>query len=223
MHETYSMDIDTEDTIDLNQRPQGYFWPLSLETHLLTQVKSGALRTSLEALIAEGRHDEVQQALAQLPVAELAARGVPHPRFLGGAFLPNHEDGEVEIARIEIASKTFDVTSVYARRSGKRIHYRVVDEYEGGTLTDKTERTSTKPLTLGELESFFLGAWPFFEVLAVNFEGDVEGMLTFFGARSEFYPDLDALLRQRVLELYGTDDEDQDEVEEDSDPDVLDT
>lgn len=40
------------------------------------------------------------------------------------------------------------------------------------------------------------------EVLEMNFDEDVEGMLGFFRAYSRFYPKLDALLRQRVLEAF---------------------
>jgi hypothetical protein len=71
---------------------------------------------------------------------------------MGGEYLTNQDEGEVEIARIEIASTTADVTSVYARRDGTKIHYRVVDEYRGETLSGATERESIEPLTLGELE-----------------------------------------------------------------------
>jgi hypothetical protein len=79
--------------------------------------------------------------------------------------------------------------------AGSRIKYRVVDEYEGETLSDDTERSSDQPLTLGELETFFLGAWSFMDVLQSNFENDVNGMLGFFQAKSQFYPELDNLLR----------------------------
>ena len=53
-------------------------------------------------------------------------------------YLPNLRVGEVEIARISIESTTGDVTAVYARKLGERIHYRVVDEYEGQTLGERT-------------------------------------------------------------------------------------
>ncbi len=36
----------------------------------------------------------------------------------------------------------------------------------------------------------------------MNFEEDVEGMLGFFRGCLQFYPKLDALLRQRVLEAF---------------------
>ena len=70
--------------------------------------------------------------------------------------------------------------------AGSRIKYRVVDEYEGETLLDDTERSSDQPLTLGELETFFLGAWSFMDVLQSNFEDDVNGMLGFFRQNLNF-------------------------------------
>jgi hypothetical protein len=45
-----------------------------------------------------------------------------------------------------------------------------------------------------------MGAWSLMDVLEMNYEGDVEQMLGFFRATSEFYPDLDRLLRKRVIE-----------------------
>jgi hypothetical protein len=84
---------------------------------------------------------------------------------MGGEYLPDLTSTEVAIARITIASVTQDVTSVYARRGKNRIHYRVVDEYEGETLSGKDTRTSTRPLTLGQLEEFFNTAWSIFAVL----------------------------------------------------------
>ena len=78
---------------------------------------------------------------------------------MGGEYLPDQKDDEVEIARITIASTTQDVTSVYAGKVDDQIRFRVVDEYGGETLTGPAERASAKPLTLGELFDFFLGAW----------------------------------------------------------------
>ena len=122
--------------------------------------------------------------------------------MMGGNYLPAEEDGEVEIARIEIASTTFDVTCVFARSHNGNIRYRVVDEYEGDTLSEAFEMTSDKPLTLGELTDFFLTGWPLVDVLEMNFDDDLESALGFFEAKSEFYPDLDRLCRQRVIEAF---------------------
>ena len=126
---------------------------------------------------------------------------------MGGEYLPDKAVDEVEIARIEINSTTFDVTVVYARRGKSGLLYRVVDEYEGSTLTGEGTRMSAEPLTLGELEDFFMGSWSLMDVLEANFEGDVERMLGFFHATSNLYPDLHWLLRQRVIEGYSADDD----------------
>jgi len=97
-----------------------------------------------------------------------------HPMFMGGNYFPEMEDGEVEIARIEIASTTSDVRSLFAKMADGQIHFRVVDEYEGGTLTGPSEMKSEKALTLGEMADFFLSAWSLIEVLEMNFETDVD-------------------------------------------------
>ena len=204
------MPTQAAETIDLAFRPKGYFWPLGVEKHLLTHIKGAARRAMLERMIEEGRFSEIPAALAKarLTDEERAAIGRIHPRLMGGEYLPDMSDDEVEIARIEIASTTFDVTSVYARRKpGGRIQYRVVDEYDGGTLTGKKKRVAAKPLTLRELETFFLESWPLLDVLQMNFDGDVEAMLDFFVGRSEFYPDFDQLLRQRVVDTFATDED----------------
>jgi hypothetical protein len=63
---------------------------------------------------------------------EIKALGSIHPMFMGGNYLPETNTDEVEIARIELNSVTYDVTCVFARFQNGTIYYRVVDEYEGG-------------------------------------------------------------------------------------------
>jgi hypothetical protein len=108
--------------IDLDFRPRTYFRPHRLEQHLLSKVKGAVPRDRLKALFAEGRHDEVMGLLGDGGISERERRALEamHPMFMGGNYLPDTEDGEVEIARIRIASTTFDVTSVYAKRDGGR-------------------------------------------------------------------------------------------------------
>ena len=189
---------------DLDFRPESYFWDLGAENELLTHIKGAARREALQQLIDQGQRAQIPEFLskAKLSDDERAAIGRIHPYFMGGEYQPDQEDGEVEIARIEIDSTTTDVTSVYASLTDTGIHYRVVDEYGGDTLSGPSEMDSSLPFTLGELEAFFTGAWPLMEVLEMNFEEDIEGMLGFFRAYSQFYPKLDALLRQRVLEAF---------------------
>jgi hypothetical protein len=192
------------DEIDLEFRPKTYFRPEKLEKYLLSKVKGAVLRKKLKALFEVGRHDEVRELLddSAFSVADRKALESVHPMFMGGNYLPDTDDGEVEIARISIRSTTFDVTSVYAKPVDGAVHYRVVDEYDGDTLQGPSESTTSVPMTLGEFADFFLTAWPLIEVLEMNYEDDVEGALGFFSADSDFYPDLDRLFRKRVREHF---------------------
>ena len=127
---------------------------------------------------------------------------------MGGEYLPDHGEGEVEIARITIASTTQDVTCVYARQVGQRIHYRVVDEYEGDTLGGRAHRTSSHPLSLQQLTAFFLGSWDLLAGLEVNFESDgyprdaVHDFIV--DASSSFYAQFGELVHARVDEWLDT-------------------
>jgi hypothetical protein len=195
---------------DLGFRPKSYFWPLGLETHLLSRIKGAERKIALKHLIDTGRLEDIPDFLSQsaLSSEERTAMGRVHPAFMGGEYLPDLMRNEVMVARIVIASTTQDVTCVYARRTKHRIHYRVVDEYQGDTLSDRRTRTSARPLTLGELEAFFTGAWSIFEVLEMNFADDgydVDEMQSFVvGVESEFYPELGTLYR-RLIDAWAAD------------------
>ena len=190
--------------IDLDFRPKSYFWPTGLETHLLSRVKGAERKAALKRLIDRGRAEDIPALLAKsaLSSAERQALGRIHPAFMGGEYLPDLMPAETMIARITIASTTQDVTCVYARRGQSRMHYRVVDEYEGQTLSGKNTRTSTRPLSLRELESFLSGAWSIFDVLDMNFGEsgyDEDEMQAFVvDIASSFYPELDSLIREQI-------------------------
>ncbi len=81
-------------------------------------------------MIDAGKLDEIPEFLAKekLSEGERAAIGRIRPTLMGGEYLPDMTDDEVEIARIDIRSTTHDVTSVYARREDGQIHYRVVND-----------------------------------------------------------------------------------------------
>lgn len=189
--------------IDLAFRPTSYFWPMGLDKHLLSRIKGAERRRAVEQLLARGKPDELLAFLGRsaLDADERRAIGQLHPLFMGGEYLPDLADDEVEIARITIASVTQDVTSVFARRGRNRIRYRVVDEYEGETLSGRTERTSVRPLTLGELEAFFNAAWSIYDVLDMNFGDDgydPASVQSFSSVTSQFYPQIGALYRARI-------------------------
>lgn len=192
------------DHIDLQFRPKTYFKPTPLQQFLLSKVKGTLLRKKLAGLFQAGRYEEAQEFLADTAFSEADRKALEsiHPMFMGGNYIPDTEDGEVEIARISIQSTTHDVTCVYARPDDGEIRYRVVDEYGGSTLRHPSETTTTAPMTLAELADFFLTAWPLLELLEMFYEGDVNSALAFFSGDSDFYPQFDTLCRQRVREQF---------------------
>lgn len=162
--------------IDLGYRPQSYFWPITHDTHVIAAIKGERRRKAIRTAFDADRVTPLDELYATptLSEADRRALGRLHPSFMGGEYLPDRRETEVEIARINIDSTTGDVTSVYAKAGKDRILYRVVDEYDGDTLTEKRTRSSKRPLSLGELIEFFLAAWPLKEVLEMN-ELDREG------------------------------------------------
>ena len=191
--------------LDLSFRPAGYFWPLDLKTHVLSSIKGANRKAVVEKFFENGRGSEIPPELLQSSLSDELRRatGAIHPALMGGEYLPDQAEDEVEIARITIESTTQDVTSVYASRDSNKILFRVVDEYGGDTLGGPAEKESSTPLTLGDLCDFFLGAWDLFSVLEMNFGGDgypPEEVLSFFSASSEFYPAFNRLVGQRVEE-----------------------
>jgi hypothetical protein len=191
-------------SIDVNFRPKAYFGPERLEQYLISKVKGSVVRKKLKTLFKEGRHSEIETLLGEKAIsqADFKALESVHPMFMGGNYLPDTEDGEIEIARITIRSTTFDVACVFARPEHGSIRYRVVDEYDGDFLSEPTEMASDQPLTLGELTDFLLNAFSLVEVLEMNFGDDLESALDFFFVETRFYPDLGRLCIQRVIESF---------------------
>ena len=190
--------------IDLKYRPHSYFWANDIGVQLPSDIKGAERKALFETLVAQGRGDEVDELLAKpvLNAQERQSWGRFHPSFMGGEYLPDRKSEEVEIARITIASTTRDVTSVYARQGVKRIHYRVVDEYGGDTLSGTGQRATLKPMTLGQLTNFFLSTWNLLDVLGFNFEDgeySSEEIKAFvIDASSSFYAEFGQLIDARI-------------------------
>jgi len=160
---------------DLAFRPDTYWEAGDALTALLVNVK-GTRRREMIRDIAAGHAaarvselvdageltgdagEAVRAALSEIDPGLLEAAlsdddrtslGRIHPSFMGGEYLPDYRTGEVEIVRIQLKSTTYDVISVRARRTPKRIAYRVVDEYGAEFLWRPTH--SRRPLSLGEM------------------------------------------------------------------------
>jgi len=114
----------------------------------------------------------------------------------------------------------FDVSvrvDVWGLRVGSDIHYHIQHEIGQEALHEPTDRKSAAPLTLGELYDFLMGAVHLFEGEDNLFEVFKHGgfiqlergnreqsqFLQFFEVDSDFYPDLDRLVRQRFIERWG--------------------
>jgi hypothetical protein len=189
--------------IDLAYRPESYFWAYDNNIKLASDIKGAERKAMYERALRSG---DIELANAIISEPELTheqrkAQSGIHPAWMGGEYLPKREAQEVEIARITIASTTQDVTCVYAKRGKSRIHYRIVDEYEGMTL-DNRRRTSLKPLSLIELFDFFIKGWDLFCCLDANFcehgyvREEVQGFIV--DASSSFYAEFGDLVAQRV-------------------------
>ena len=196
------MTSSEDQQIDEGYRPARYFGPAHLESHLRTTIK-GAERREMGASILRDGDVPLPVGLAEPGLSDDArvSWGAIHPSMMGGEYLPDRRGRELEIARITIQSTTQDVTCVYAFQGRGRLRYRVVDEYDGDCLQGRVRRTSSRPLTLGELTDFLLGAWNLIQILQRNFsraDSSLDEALAFFRGESAFYPDFDALLRSRV-------------------------
>ena len=202
--------IDRTAGIDLQYRPSSYFWAKQSGIHLLSDIKGSQRRKIYARALEQGNTEQIDELIAEhaLSSEDRSGLGSIHPSFMGGEYLPSTLRHEVEIARIAIASTTGDVTCIYARCSGGRILYRVVDEYGGDTLDGNPTRTSLKPLRLDELVDFFLRTWNLIACLDVNFQehgyprDEVQGFIT--DASSSFYAEFGKLVKVRVNEWLDT-------------------
>jgi hypothetical protein len=148
-------------TIDLEFRPTSYADftdPVALALNgVLGQQRREMIRDMLTARgDARELYDELLGSLEPGLLGEEAEAGFVHtlsslmgPWWMGGEFLPPLLPGEVEIARVILASSTMDVISLRAWWTGNGYHYRMVDEYEGKFTLCR--ETSPEPLRLREV------------------------------------------------------------------------
>jgi Txe/YoeB family toxin of Txe-Axe toxin-antitoxin module len=157
--------------IDLNYRPNSYFWAYKIGVHLSSQIKGSRRKTLYEASVDEDEINAINDFLSKptLSLHERDFKGRLHPSFMGGEFLPDRVNGEIEIARITLRSITEDVTCLNVRLRKNGIYYQVVDEYDGDTIEGKSKTLRKLPMTLGEMTDFFLNAWRLIDVLEMNF------------------------------------------------------
>jgi hypothetical protein len=143
---------------------------------------------------------------------ERRAIGGVHPMFMGGEYLPQLKEGEVEIARISLESVTADQISVRARRSMGRISYSIVDEYGDEGIMNYTAHpaTSILPLSMRELVAMLDGACEgggavMSPTVALIDAGDpADELRHFVSVESDFYPDLGRYYEAQLDEYFAS-------------------
>ena len=119
-------------------------------------IKGEMRRRMIEDAFSKGEIDTLPASIFsdELSHGERHLTTSIHPSFMGGEYLPPYLASEVEIARVSLASVTWDVIAILARTgSDGLICYRIADEYqedeEGNYIIDP--KSSRLPLTFGEI------------------------------------------------------------------------
>jgi hypothetical protein len=203
-------------SIDLDFRPRSYA-DFADPVSLAVSGINGQMRRTMvrDMLTAEGEQRELYDAalgdiepeiLEERP-ADLSSLRSLSPIWMGGEYLTPLKPGETEIARVVLRSTTMDVFSVRARWTGRRYHYRVVDEYESAiTLCRKT---SLRPLTLrqvielldsagGDVETKGAGLVVAWWNQELDYGQDLQECTDFAWVESEIYGELAAWYEERA-------------------------
>jgi hypothetical protein len=204
---------------DMDFRP-GSYWDLSdVVTTMLSRIKGEARKQRARHMLETGKSSEYQNFLLAEKLTEQEREAVTriHPTLMGGEYLPDYNDSEVEIARVALDSTTADVISIRAWREGGRIRYRIVDEYESTFVHEPT--SSERSLSMAELVGLIDGArhegWaendPPYTGLTRAFRDssldptapcveDAEDLVDFVTVESDFYPQLRAWFEEEAQE-----------------------
>jgi hypothetical protein len=189
------IDLSRVPGFDLEYRPRNYFWAADLNVALLSSIAGESRRQVVRAMLRWDVPIPHGLDAAVLDEVVLESWGRVHPSHMGGEYLPPLRKGEVEIARISLASVTADQISIRATRGRKRIRYRVVDEYPETSTYVCHPASSVSPLSLGELialmEAASHGKSIIFAILGINARYSTPAELAaFISVSSDFYADL---------------------------------
>ena len=188
--------------LNLRYRPTSYWADEESPRSRIHRIKGEDRRDTAWSVLDRGEPDQLADPEFDQSLSDEIRdfRGRIHPSLMGGEYLPDFDEGEVEIARVALASVTGDVISIRARRDQGRVRYRIADEYE--TVFHFRPTESEGPLTLGELINLIdsvkgEGSYPDFgQGLTDVFRdaidnGEPEELAQFVTVSSDFYPDLE--------------------------------
>jgi hypothetical protein len=186
--------------VDSQYRPLTYF--RAINTNI--PIRGAARRQRYLECIKNGDAEAAEIMIEQSPKTdeERQAIGRIHLHLMGGEYLPEPTKGEVEVARVTINSTTWDVTSVYATQTSRGTLLRVVDEYEGQTITGCDTLLVRKPLTLLKFMHFFFSGWNLLQCLDYNYRdrGFPEDEIHEFvmDATSDFYAEFEPAVHMYI-------------------------
>lgn len=116
---------------DLNYQPEDYFFAQEFMKKILSKVKEQKRRQALERLLVRGEFDDIENLLNEkLSEEDRIKIGRIPPSLVGGKYLPDLEEDEIEIARATLSSTTFDVYSVRVKKVREIYKYSIASEYE---------------------------------------------------------------------------------------------
>lgn len=205
---------------DLHYRPASYWGPKELADHFATRVKGELRRRTVVGALEQGHTVPASVACDSLADEERQQVGAVHPWLMGGEYLPDYRENEVEIARVTLKSTTMDVMSVRARLNRKSITYRIVDEYGEPDRYHVANPYRKQPLSFRELIRLIDNATETGGLVDGHRDGNylagaaVEEIWDFATASSVFYRDLEQWYDEVNAEWLQ---ERQQEMEEDDD------
>ena len=131
-------------------RPDNYWYDETVLQAILRNVKGTERRKMIKVFYEQGVFQELEETFTKTSLTDEERKGLAniHPMFMGGEYLPEYNNQETEIARIELRSTLADVISIRAKTDGDDISYSVVDEYDESEFGLPFD-TSIGPLTLG--------------------------------------------------------------------------
>ena len=136
-------------TLDIEFRPNSYFEDLDLKTRLGSKIK-GQIRNQLVAEKIDNDFVPPEIFASALSDKHRDMHSAIHPWMMGGEYLPDLKEREVEICRVVLKSTTMDVTSLRACQVDQEIHYRDVDEY-GDSEYVLVHKSSSEPLSMKQV------------------------------------------------------------------------
>jgi len=219
--------VNARRELEPDWRPEMYWPPLPHGDDLIGRVRGARRRALLRDALATGDFANIDPGVIReaLNVEERRALLQAHPQLALGEYLPELEDadlpeGEVEIARLYLASGAGNTISIRARRTGTQIHLRAVDGF-GDRLSitpDRIERPFSDAELLAAVKTLEchgpLAHGEVYWTRELEGEIDLESAAEFISGESEIYPGFADYVERDNQDWFAEQQEDSDDDEE---------